>query len=246
MWRSRPTPASTAPRIGETRIARGAKIDNLVQVGHGSTVGENTLLCAQVGLAGSATIGKNVILAGQVGVAGHITVGDGAIATAQTGITKRRGRGQVHQRQPVRRNARVAALGGRLQPPAGAFAACAGAGERPDQVTRWYSQPMSRTFLSLPRAAVLAFAPLLSLVMAGCHSAYIDATVKNVGAEPVSLIEVDYPSASFGRETLAAGAEYHYRFKVLGSGATKVLWTDAAHTEHTTPGPVLHEGDEGS
>jgi len=72
--------------IGETRIGRGAKVDNLVQVGHGSTVGENTLLCAQVGLAGSTTIGKNVILAGQVGVAGHLTVGDGAIATAQTGI----------------------------------------------------------------------------------------------------------------------------------------------------------------
>jgi UDP-3-O-[3-hydroxymyristoyl] glucosamine N-acyltransferase len=72
--------------IGETRISAGAKVDNLVQVGHGSTVGENTLLCAQVGLAGSTTIGRNVILAGQVGVAGHLTVGDGAIATAQTGI----------------------------------------------------------------------------------------------------------------------------------------------------------------
>jgi UDP-3-O-[3-hydroxymyristoyl] glucosamine N-acyltransferase len=72
--------------IGETRVARGAKIDNLVQVGHGSSVGENTLLCAQVGLAGSTTIGKDVILAGQVGVAGHLTVGDGAVATAQTGI----------------------------------------------------------------------------------------------------------------------------------------------------------------
>ncbi|HSU19023.1 MAG TPA: UDP-3-O-(3-hydroxymyristoyl)glucosamine N-acyltransferase [Acidobacteriaceae bacterium] len=72
--------------VGETRIARGAKIDNLVQVGHGSSVGENSLLCAQVGLAGSTTVGKNVILAGQVGVAGHLTIGDGAIATAQTGI----------------------------------------------------------------------------------------------------------------------------------------------------------------
>jgi UDP-3-O-[3-hydroxymyristoyl] glucosamine N-acyltransferase len=72
--------------VGETRIGRGAKIDNLVQVGHGSTVGENTLLCAQVGLAGSTTVGKNVILAGQVGVAGHLTIGDGAVATAQTGI----------------------------------------------------------------------------------------------------------------------------------------------------------------
>jgi UDP-3-O-[3-hydroxymyristoyl] glucosamine N-acyltransferase len=72
--------------IGETRIASGVKIDNLVQVGHGSSVGANTMLCAQVGLAGSTEVGKNVILAGQVGVAGHCKIGDGAIATAQSGI----------------------------------------------------------------------------------------------------------------------------------------------------------------
>jgi UDP-3-O-[3-hydroxymyristoyl] glucosamine N-acyltransferase len=72
--------------VGETRIGRGAKIDNLVQVGHGSTVGAGTLLCAQVGLAGSTRVGRNVILAGQVGVAGHCTIGDGAVATAQSGI----------------------------------------------------------------------------------------------------------------------------------------------------------------
>jgi UDP-3-O-[3-hydroxymyristoyl] glucosamine N-acyltransferase len=72
--------------VGETHVARGAKIDNLVQVGHGSRVGENTLLCAQAGLAGSTDVGKNVILAGQVGVAGHCKIGDGAIATAQSGI----------------------------------------------------------------------------------------------------------------------------------------------------------------
>ena len=72
--------------VGETHIASGAKIDNLVQVGHGSRVGEDTLLCAQAGLAGSTDVGKNVILAGQVGVAGHCKIGDGAIATAQTGI----------------------------------------------------------------------------------------------------------------------------------------------------------------
>jgi len=72
--------------VGETRIGSGSKIDNLVQVGHGSRVGENTLLCAQVGLAGSTDVGNNVILAGQVGVAGHCSIGDGAIATAQTGI----------------------------------------------------------------------------------------------------------------------------------------------------------------
>jgi UDP-3-O-[3-hydroxymyristoyl] glucosamine N-acyltransferase len=71
--------------VGETRIARGVRIDNLVQVGHGSEVGQNTLLCAQVGLAGSSVIGKDVILAGQVGVAGHCHVGDGVVVTAQSG-----------------------------------------------------------------------------------------------------------------------------------------------------------------
>jgi UDP-3-O-[3-hydroxymyristoyl] glucosamine N-acyltransferase len=71
--------------VGETRIARGVKIDNLAQIGHGSSIGENTLLCAQVGLAGSTEVGKNAILAGQVGVAGHCQVGDGVIITAQSG-----------------------------------------------------------------------------------------------------------------------------------------------------------------
>jgi UDP-3-O-[3-hydroxymyristoyl] glucosamine N-acyltransferase len=72
--------------IGETRIRRGAKVDNLVQVGHASDVGEDTLLCAQVGLAGSSKIGRSVILTGQVGVAGHLEIGDRVVATAQTGI----------------------------------------------------------------------------------------------------------------------------------------------------------------
>jgi len=72
--------------VGETRIGDGVKIDNLVQVGHGSRIEENTMLCSQVGLAGSTRVGKHVMLAGQVGVAGHLTIGDRAIATAQTGI----------------------------------------------------------------------------------------------------------------------------------------------------------------
>jgi len=74
------------PTVGETRIGRGAKIDNLVQVGHSSTLGEHSLLCAQVGLAGSTKVGNDVILGGQVGVAGHCTIGDGARAIAQAGI----------------------------------------------------------------------------------------------------------------------------------------------------------------
>lgn len=72
--------------IGETRIGQGGKIDNLVHVGHSCTVGHDTLLCAQVGLAGTTDVGNNVILAGQVGVSGHVKIGDGAIAIAQSGI----------------------------------------------------------------------------------------------------------------------------------------------------------------
>jgi UDP-3-O-[3-hydroxymyristoyl] glucosamine N-acyltransferase len=72
--------------IGETRIGAGTKVDNLVQVGHGSLIGKDTLLCAQVGLAGSSTVGNNVILAGQVGVVGHSKIGDGAVVTAQSGV----------------------------------------------------------------------------------------------------------------------------------------------------------------
>jgi len=72
--------------VGETHVSRGAKIDNLVQVGHGSSVGQDTLLCAQAGLAGSTEVGNRVILAGQVGVAGHCKIGDDATATAQSGI----------------------------------------------------------------------------------------------------------------------------------------------------------------
>jgi UDP-3-O-[3-hydroxymyristoyl] glucosamine N-acyltransferase len=74
------------PAVGETRIGAGTKIDNLVQIAHGVTIGRNVLLAAQVGIAGSTTLEDSVTLAGQVGVAGHLTVGKGAIATAQTGI----------------------------------------------------------------------------------------------------------------------------------------------------------------
>jgi UDP-3-O-[3-hydroxymyristoyl] glucosamine N-acyltransferase len=72
--------------MSETRIGRGTKIDNLVQVGHSVVIGEDTVLAGQVGIAGSTRVGNRVTLAGQVGVAGHLTIGDGAIATAQTGI----------------------------------------------------------------------------------------------------------------------------------------------------------------
>jgi UDP-3-O-[3-hydroxymyristoyl] glucosamine N-acyltransferase len=72
--------------VGQTQIGRGTKIDNLVQVGHACKVGEDTLLCGQVGLAGTTRVGNSCILAGQVGAAGHLTIGDGATLTAQSGV----------------------------------------------------------------------------------------------------------------------------------------------------------------
>ncbi len=73
--------------VGETRIKRGAKIDNHVQIGHSCTVDEDALICSQTGLAGSSHIGKRVILTGQVGIAGHLKIGDDAVFTAKSGIS---------------------------------------------------------------------------------------------------------------------------------------------------------------
>ncbi len=72
--------------VGETRVKRGAKIDSLVQIGHACVVGEDNIICAQTGLAGSSILGKNVLLAGQVGISGHLTIHDNAVIYAQSGI----------------------------------------------------------------------------------------------------------------------------------------------------------------
>jgi UDP-3-O-[3-hydroxymyristoyl] glucosamine N-acyltransferase len=72
--------------MGETRVRRGAKIDNLVQVGHACVVGEDNIICAQTGLAGSSVLERDVLLAGQVGVSGHLTIHEGATVYAQSGV----------------------------------------------------------------------------------------------------------------------------------------------------------------
>ncbi len=72
--------------VGETRIKRGSKIDNLVQIGHAVVVGENAIICSQTGIAGSTTLGDNCILAGQVGIINHLHIGNNVLITAQTGV----------------------------------------------------------------------------------------------------------------------------------------------------------------
>jgi hypothetical protein len=94
--------------------------------------------------------------------------------------------------------------------------------------------------------SLLALAVLASLATTGCHSPYVATTVSNRTGQPIELLEVDYPSASFGTQNLADGSDFHYRFKVLGSGKMKLLYTDSAHKDHKEEGPTLSEGAEGS
>jgi len=103
-----------------------------------------------------------------------------------------------------------------------------------------YLLPLSRMRFVSPYFALAA-----ALALAGCHSAFIDATVSNRTPATLRLIEVDYPSASFGTQTLATGQDFHYRFKVLGNGPTTILWTDPAQHDRKNTGPTLHEYDEG-
>lgn len=96
------------------------------------------------------------------------------------------------------------------------------------------------------RIAATLFLAFISYSIAGCRSPYVTATITNQSSGPISLIEVDYPSASFGTGSLAPGEQFHYRFKILGSGAVKIQFTDAAGKSHTASGPELKEKEEGS
>jgi UDP-3-O-[3-hydroxymyristoyl] glucosamine N-acyltransferase len=87
--------------LGETRICRGVKIDNLVMVAHNVVIGENSIIVAQVGISGSTQVGRNVILAGQVGLVGHITIGDGVRVGAQSGVPNSIAAGQVFMGSPA-------------------------------------------------------------------------------------------------------------------------------------------------
>jgi UDP-3-O-[3-hydroxymyristoyl] glucosamine N-acyltransferase len=90
--------------VGETRIRRGAKIDDLVLVGHACDIGEDAILCGQVGLAGSTRIGNRCILAGQVGSAGHLDIGDGATITSQSGVPSDVPPGALYSGYPAMEN----------------------------------------------------------------------------------------------------------------------------------------------
>jgi hypothetical protein len=100
------------------------------------------------------------------------------------------------------------------------------------------------------RALKLALGLILGLGSAwgavGCHSASIEATIVNATGKPVTLLQVDYPSASFGVQSLNPGEHFDYRFKVLGAGPIKLTYTDAAQHAHQATGPALREGSDGA
>jgi hypothetical protein len=96
--------------------------------------------------------------------------------------------------------------------------------------------------MSTLRAAALF---LTFITLTGCHSPYIATTITNHTTQTIDLIEVDYPSASFGTQSLAPGATFHYRFKILGSGNVKLTYTTTTFHNKTSNGPALKEGEEG-
>jgi hypothetical protein len=89
------------------------------------------------------------------------------------------------------------------------------------------------------------FAGMAFVVATGCHSYHVETTVENHTGGPIQLLEVDYPSASFGANSLAAGEEYHYRIQLRGSGPLKVQYTGSDGRQIQVEGPILVERQEG-
>ena len=81
--------------------------------------------------------------------------------------------------------------------------------------------------------------------LSGCRSAFVETSIENTSRGNLRLIEVDYPSASFGTQTLDAHSTYHYRFKIQGSGPITISFTDDAGKSHSVTGPMLEEGQQG-
>ena len=96
-------------------------------------------------------------------------------------------------------------------------------------------------------ASLFGGAVLIAVVgLSGCRSKYVEATVTNATGGPVTVVEVDYPSASFGADSLAAGADFHYRIQLQGSGTLKVQYTASGGKQVKINGPMLYERQQGA
>jgi hypothetical protein len=103
---------------------------------------------------------------------------------------------------------------------------------------------LTRITLTL-RVVFAAFLSCALLSVTACHSYHIDSTIENHTGADIQLLEVDYPSASFGADRLASGAVYHYRFQIRGSGPLKIIYTSADEKQVQITGPNLVEGQQG-
>lgn len=101
-----------------------------------------------------------------------------------------------------------------------------------------------------PRTSIVAAALIIvstgAANLAGCHSAFVETTLTNRTDRALHLVEVDYPSASFGTQNLQPGASFYYKFKVIGEGPMKLTWIDDGQKEHNAEGPQLREGQQGT
>ena len=88
--------------------------------------------------------------------------------------------------------------------------------------------------------------PLALVMLAGCKSPYIEATIHNATGTTIHTLQIEYPSASFGTQTLAPDADFHYRFKIQGEGKMKLTYTAANHQDIKSTGPTLYEGQSGT
>lgn len=102
------------------------------------------------------------------------------------------------------------------------------------------------TLNMVKKISIPALVLSLAISVSGCRSAYVETTLENQGPQAVSIVEVDYPSASFGVQTLAAHASYHYHFKIQGSGPVSISFTTPDRKVHEVKGPELAEGQHGS
>jgi len=103
-----------------------------------------------------------------------------------------------------------------------------------------------RALAGAGRLAALSLVMAAGLAFAGCHSYHVDATVENQTGAAIQLLEIDYPTASFGTDKLAAGELYRYRFQLRGSGAVRVQYTGGNGRMISAEGPTLSERQEGS
>src|SRR5208282_34086 len=95
------------------------------------------------------------------------------------------------------------------------------------------------------RSLFTAFLSATFLAAAACHSYHVDATFENRTGADIQLLEVDYPSASFGADHIAAGATYHYRFQIRGSGPLKITYTGPGNMQFQIAGPTVVERQQG-